>query len=67
MRKHGQAGRGAIEPWNERMRTREKPEHVAAPERELLGIGESGERRGVLLNDLVDWHYFHADVAAARK
>jgi hypothetical protein len=52
----------SIETWNAGMRVREKPERVAAPERELIGIGDPNERRGVLLNDLVDWHFFHQQV-----
>lgn len=55
-----------IGAWNEGLRTREKPEHVAAPEREMLGITDPNERRSVLLNDLVDWHLFHQQVIAAR-
>ncbi len=52
----------SIETWNSGMRVREKPERVAAPERELIGIVDPDERRGVLLNDLVDWHFFHEQV-----
>jgi len=56
----------SIGPWNERLGIREKPEHVAAPERALLGMTDEKERRGVLLNDMVDWYYFHEDVKAAQ-
>jgi hypothetical protein len=52
----------AIPAWNERMRDREKPEHVAAPEREAMGYGDNSERRGILLNDLYDWYLFHQQV-----
>ena len=56
-----------VAAWNERMRTREKPEHVAAPERAVLGIDDPNERRGVMLNDLLDWHYFHEQLTAPRS
>lgn len=47
--------------WNERTRTREKPPALAAAEREILGITDESERRGVLLNDLIDWHLWHEE------
>ena len=53
-----------IDAWNERMRTREKPDHVAGPEREVLGIADQNERRGVMLNDVLDWHYFREQLLA---
>jgi hypothetical protein len=56
-----------VAAWNERMRTREKPEHVAAPEREILGITDANERRGVMLNDVLDWHYVHEQITAPRS
>jgi hypothetical protein len=48
--------------WNTRMRTREKPARLAAEERKILGITDEGERRGVLLNDLIDWHLWHEEI-----
>jgi hypothetical protein len=51
--------------WNERISGSLKPEHVAASERELLGIADPNERGGVLLNHLVDLHYFRLEVMAA--
>jgi hypothetical protein len=48
--------------WNERMRTREKPAPLAAGERAILGITDESERRGVLLNDLIDWHLWHEEI-----
>lgn len=49
---------------NEALRTRQKPERVAASERELLGIADANYRPSMELNDLVDWHTIHADLAA---
>lgn len=51
--------------WNDRITGSVKPEHVAAPERELLGIADPNERGGVLLNHLIDLHYFRLEVVAA--
>ncbi len=48
--------------WNTRMRTREKPAPLAAEERKTLGITDESERRGVLLNDLIDWHLWHEEI-----
>lgn len=48
--------------WNTRMRTREKPAPLAAEERKILGITDESERRGVLLNDLIDWHLWHEEI-----
>ncbi len=48
--------------WNLRMRTREKPAPLAAEERKILGITDESERRGVLLNDLIDWHLWHEEI-----
>jgi hypothetical protein len=50
--------------WNERMRTREKPPALAAQEREILGLADANERRGLLLNDLIDWHEWHTGITA---
>jgi hypothetical protein len=50
--------------WNDWMRHREKPEAIAAPERAMVGIGDATMRRSTLLNDLVDWHLWHEQVAA---
>ena len=55
----------AMDPWNQRIPVREKPEHIAAPERELLGIDDPAQRGSRLLNDLIDWHYVHEEIAAA--
>jgi hypothetical protein len=52
-----------MDAWNHRMRTREKPVPLAAQERAILGIADESERRGVLLNDLIDWHEWHAQIA----
>jgi hypothetical protein len=49
---------------NAALQTREKPEHVAAHERELLGIDNPAYRPSLELNDLVDWHVIHADLTA---
>jgi hypothetical protein len=54
------------ETWNNRIINGEKPEYIAGPERELLGIGNSNERGGVLLNHLVDMHYFYQEFDRAR-
>jgi Domain of unknown function (DUF5069) len=51
-----------IAAWNTRMRTREKPAPLAAEERKILGITDESERRGVLLNDLIDWHLWHEGI-----
>jgi len=45
---------------NAALQKREKPEHVAAHERELLGIDDPNYRPSMELNDLVDWHTVHA-------
>lgn len=52
-----------MKAWNDRMRTREKPIPLAAEERTILGITDESERRGVLLNDLIDWHLWHEQIA----
>ncbi len=41
-----------------------KPEHVAGPERELLGIIDPTERGGILLNVLIDLYYFRLEILA---
>jgi hypothetical protein len=51
-----------VAAWNTRMRTREKPVPLAAEERKILGITDESERRGVLLNDLIDWHLWHEEI-----
>jgi hypothetical protein len=51
-----------VAAWNTRMRTREKPVPLAAEERKILGISDESERRGVLLNDLIDWHLWHEEI-----
>ena len=51
-----------VDAWNTRMRTREKPVPLAAEERKILGITDESERRGVLLNDLIDWHLWHMEI-----
>ncbi len=51
--------------WNLRISDSLKPEHVAAPERDLLGISDPTERGGVLLNHLVDLYYFRLEILAA--
>jgi hypothetical protein len=53
-----------IAKHNEALRTREKPERVAAHERALLGIDDPEYRPSMELNDLVDWHVIHADLTA---
>ena len=57
----------AVEPWNERMRTREKRVEMAAAERATLGLTDETIRGGLLLNDLLDWHLLHEQVAAAAR
>ena len=49
---------------NAALQTRQKPEAVAARERELLGIDDPDYRPSMELNDLVDWHTIHADLTA---
>jgi hypothetical protein len=49
---------------NAALQTREKPERVAAHERELLGIDDPSYRPSMELNDLVDWHTLHAALTA---
>lgn len=49
-----------IAQHNESLRTRRKPEAVAAHERALLGIDDPDYRPSMELNDLVDWHTLHA-------
>jgi hypothetical protein len=56
---------GSRHTWNERISGSKKPEHVAAPERELLGIADPNERGGVLLNHLIDMYFFRLEVVAA--
>jgi hypothetical protein len=51
-----------VAAWNTRMRTREKPVPLAAEERKILGITDESERRGVLLNDLIDWHLWYEEI-----
>jgi len=51
-----------IAAHNEVLRGREKPEHVAARERALLGIEAPGYRPSIELNDLVDWYTIHAEL-----
>lgn len=53
-----------IAAWNERMVTREKPVPMATEERALLGVTDERVRGGLLLNDLVDWHLWHAEITA---
>lgn len=48
---------------NQALETRQKPEQVAARERELLGIDDPSYRPSMELNDLVDWHTIHANLA----
>jgi hypothetical protein len=55
-----------IEAWNERMRTRQKREEMATAERAELGLTDSVERGGRLLNDLLDWQLFHQQITARR-
>ncbi len=50
--------------WNLRISDSLKPEHVAAPERELLGIIDPTERGGILLNVLIDLYYFRLEILA---
>jgi len=50
--------------WNERMRTRDKPPAMAAEERAMLGITDPSIGGSALLNDLIDWHLWHAEIAA---
>ena len=52
-----------IAKHNAALATREKPEAVAARERALLGIDDPSYRPSMELNDLVDWHTIHADLA----
>ena len=53
--------------WNERMKTRQKREEMATAERAEVGLTDSTERGGRLLNDLVDWHLFHQQIDARRR
>jgi hypothetical protein len=46
--------------WNTRIIEGQKPEYIAGPERDMLGI-RSDERGGVLLNHLIDVHYFYLE------
>jgi hypothetical protein len=55
-----------IHEWNERMKTRQKREEMATAERAELGLTNSGERGGRLLNDLLDWQLFHRQITARR-
>jgi hypothetical protein len=64
----GQAARVApaeIAAHNAALASRQKPEEVAARERVVLGIGDPAYRPSMELNDLVDWHTVHAEIAMA--
>jgi hypothetical protein len=56
----------SIADWNERMKTRQKREEMATAERAQLGLTNSDERGGRLLNDLLDWQLFGEQIAARR-
>ncbi len=59
---------GEIPAHNEAMRVRQKPAEVADRECALLGIERPADYRpSIELNDLVDWHTIHANLAAARS
>jgi hypothetical protein len=46
--------------WNAAIRSREKPEDKAAEERAEAGVPEMSHRAVIMLNDMVDWQYLHA-------
>jgi hypothetical protein len=56
-------GPAEIAATNATLKGRQKPEEVAARERALLGLGDANYRPSVELNDQVDWHQLHANVA----
>jgi hypothetical protein len=51
-----------ITAWNERMRTRDKPPAMAAEERAMLGLTDDTLAGSAILNDLIDWHLWHAEI-----
>jgi hypothetical protein len=57
-------GPDEIAKTNATLNARQKPEEVAARERALLGITDPGYRPSIELNDLVDWHQLHANLAS---
>ncbi len=54
-----------IAATNATLNGRQKPEEYAAPERALLGLTDTNYRPSIELNDLVDWHQLHANMASA--
>jgi hypothetical protein len=57
-------GPAEIATTNGTLNGRQKPEEVAARERALLGLTNANYRPSIELNDLVDWHQLHANVAS---
>jgi len=55
-----------IATWNELMKTRQKREDMATAERAELGLTDSTERGGRLLNDLLDWQLFGEQITTRR-
>jgi hypothetical protein len=53
-----------IAATNATLNGRQKPEEYAAPERALLGLTDTNYRPSIELNDLVDWHQLHANMAS---
>jgi hypothetical protein len=58
-----QLGPAEIAATNATLKVRQKPEEVAARERALIGMTEANYRPSIELNDLVDWHQLHANLA----
>jgi hypothetical protein len=57
-------GPAEIAATNATLKGRQKPEEVAARERALLGLANTDYRPSIELNDQVDWHQLHANVAS---
>ncbi len=56
-------GPAEIAATNATLKGRQKPEEVAARERALLGLTDTDYRPSIELNDQVDWHQLHANLA----
>jgi hypothetical protein len=67
VRKNATLDPAKIAEWNERMKTRQKREEMATAERAEVGLTDSNERGGRLLNDLVDWHLLHQQITARHR